>query len=69
MVWGFPASAGFQPALPTASRDRTNPSSRVSSRRKWVCMSMMNWPASALARSSAISGVAASAGLASKTPP
>ena len=63
MVCGLPASAGFQPDLPTASRERTNPSSRVSSRRKWVCMSMMNWPLSAAARALAISGVAASARL------
>ena len=34
---------------------------RVSSRRKCVCMSMMNWSFSALARSCAIAGVAASA--------
>ncbi len=32
----------FQPALPTASRERTKFDNRVSSRRKCVCMSMMN---------------------------
>ena len=48
MVWGLSTSAGFQPALPTASRMRTKPSSRVSSRRKWVCPSKMNCPARAV---------------------
>ena len=63
MVCGLPASAGFQPALPTASREAMKPMMRVSSRKKCVCMSMMNWPLSALARALAISGVCASARL------
>ena len=49
------------PALPTALRMSTKVMMRVSSRRKCVCMSMMNWSFSALARSWAIAGVAASA--------
>ncbi len=36
------ASAVFQPALPTAERMLTKLVRRVSSRRKCVCMSMMN---------------------------
>ena len=69
MVWGLLASAGFQPFWPTDSRIFAKPSRRVSSRRKWVCMSMMNWPRRPAARSAAISGVAASAALASNTGP
>ena len=69
MVCGLSTSAGFQPALPTASRWRTKVWMRVSSRRKCVCMSMMNWSLSALARSCAMAGVAASALLTSKTAP
>ncbi len=69
MVCSLPASAGFQPRRPTASRMRTKPSSRVSSRRKCVWPSMMNCPARARARSSAISGVAASAALTPKSGP
>ena len=65
MVCGLPASAGFQPALPTASRWRTKPMMRVSSRRKWVWQSMTNCFESACARSLAISGVCASARLTS----
>jgi len=37
---------------------------RVSSRRKWVWQSMMNWPRSDFARSAAIARSAASARLA-----
>ena len=48
MVCGLPTSAGFQPGLPTASRSRTKVWMRVSSRRKCVCMSMMNWSFSAV---------------------
>jgi hypothetical protein len=59
----------FQPALPTALRISTKVMMRVSSRRKWVCMSMMNWSLSAPARSSAIAGVAASAGVTSNNGP
>ena len=69
MVCGLSTSAGFQPALPTASRMRTKASRRVSSRRKWVCPSKMNCPARLLARSSASSGVAASARLTSNSGP
>ena len=69
MVCGLSTSAGFQPALPTASRWRTKVWMRVSSRRKWVCMSMMNWSRSASARSCAMAGVDASAREASKTAP
>ena len=50
----------FQPALPTRSLVHEF-ILRVSSRRKRVCMSMMNWSLSAAARSWAIAGVAASA--------
>jgi hypothetical protein len=69
MVCGLSISAGFQPALPTASRWRTKVWMRVSSRRKCVCMSMMNWSLSALARSCAMAGVDASALLTSKIVP
>ena len=69
MVCGLPARAGFQPALPTASRWRTKVMIRVSSRRKWVWQSMTNCLDSAAARSLAISGVCASARLASKSRP
>src|SRR6266404_4947436 len=61
MVCSRSANCLFQPALPTALRMLTKVMMRVSSRRKWVCMSMMNWSLSALARSWAIAGVAASA--------
>ena len=69
MVCGRPASPGFQPARPTASRMRTKPVRRVSSLRKWVCVSMMNCPASAFARSAAMSLSAASARVAAKSGP
>jgi hypothetical protein len=69
MVCSFSASVLFQPALPTALRMLTKFILRVSSRRKCVCMSMMNWSLSALARSWAIAGVAASALLTSKIGP
>ena len=50
-------SAGFQPARPTARRISTKPMWRVSSRRKWVWTSMMNWSRSEAARASARSGL------------
>jgi hypothetical protein len=65
----LPASPGFQPARPTASRMRTKPVRRVSSLRKWVWVSITNCPASAFARSAAWSGSAASARLAEKSGP
>ena len=55
------ATPGFQPSLPTVARWPTNAMTGVPSRRKCVCMSMMNWPLSAFARSFAMSGVWASA--------
>ena len=61
MVCSSTLIAGFQPALPTACRCKRKVWMRVSSLRKWVCMSIMNCPESAFARSLAISGVAASA--------
>ena len=61
MVCSRSASCLFQPALPTALRMLTKVMMRVSSRRKCVCMSMMNWSLNASARSWAIAGVAASA--------
>ena len=61
MVCSLPPSAAFQPALPTALRWETNVVIRVPGRRKCVCMSMMNWPERRAARSSARSGVCASA--------
>ena len=61
MVCGLPWSCGFQPERPTASRAAMKLVSRVSSRRKWVWVSMTNWPFSAWARWAAMSGIAASA--------
>jgi len=61
MVCSLPASALFQPALPTAWRCRTNVMIRVSSRRKCVWQSITNCLLSASARSFAIPGVCASA--------
>ena len=69
MVCSLSASSLFQPALPTAARMATKFLMRVSSRRKCVCMSMMNWSLSPSARSCAIAGVAASAGVTSKKCP
>lgn len=69
MVWGLPARAGFQPALPTASRARTKPIRRVSSLRKCVWQSMTNCFVSASARAFACSGAWASAALTSNSAP
>src|SRR6185295_11737515 len=54
MVCGLPTSAGFQPALPTASRCATKLRIGVPSRRKCVCMSITNWPFSESARAAVL---------------
>ncbi len=69
MVCSLSPISLFQPALPTASRALMKPMSRVSSRTKWVWPSMINCLENASARSAAMSGVAASARLASKSRP